>query len=96
MKTMMKGLLAIGLLSLGACAAPAISDIAADKVKVDSSMDNLEGATAEAERGCALYKRHPVYLSKRRVTTGPYSAYFQFLFACMAPGHANVQVQPNS
>ena len=56
---------AVALLSLGACAAPAISDIATDKVKVQSGLDNLEGATGEAVRGCGLYKRAPVYLSKR-------------------------------
>jgi hypothetical protein len=86
-------LLTIGALSLlGACAGPAISDIATDKVKVQAS--NLDLATPEAERGCSLYKRHPVYLSQRRIPTGPYTSVNEFLFACMAPGHATVSVQP--
>jgi hypothetical protein len=92
MNTMVRAVTAIGLLALGACAAPAISDIAADKVKVQSDTDNLEVATSEAVRGCALYKRHPVYLSKRIIPTSGWTAKVEYLFACMAPGHANVQL----
>jgi hypothetical protein len=62
-----KSLVAIGMLSLGACAAPAISDISTDKVKIQSDLDDLQGATGQANHGCSLYKRVPVYLSKRRI-----------------------------
>jgi hypothetical protein len=90
MKSMKYGLLAIGLLSLGACAAPAISDIATDKVKVESLTDDPKGVMAEAERGCAIYKRVPVPLSRRTINTGGYMSKYEFLFACMDPTHANV------
>ena len=85
----MKKLLTIGaLLLLGACAAPAISDISTDKVKIESDLDDLQGATAQANHGCALYKRVPVFLSKRIARTGPYTQKYEYLFACMAPGAA--------
>jgi hypothetical protein len=90
MKSMKSGLLALGLLSLGACAAPAISDIATDKVKVESAFEDPKAVQAEAERGCAIYNRIPVPLSKRRISTGGYSSKYEFLFACMDPTHANV------
>jgi hypothetical protein len=90
MKSMKSGLLAIGLLSLGACAAPAISDIATDKVKVESAFEDPKAVMAEAERGCAIYNRVPVALSKRRIPTGGYTSKYEFLFACMDPTNANV------
>ena len=93
MNATIKGLLATTLLSLGACAGPAISDIATDKVKVQSGLDNLQGATEQANSGCALYRRVPVFLSKRIIPTGPYSSTYEYLFACMAPGSANVAIQ---
>ena len=93
MNTLMRGVLALGLLSLGACASAAISDIATDKVKVQTNVDNLEMATGQARRGCSLYKREPVYLSKRIIPTGGFTAEYEWLFACMAPGHANVQME---
>ncbi|SEP09782.1 hypothetical protein SAMN02990966_03954 [Rhodospirillales bacterium URHD0017] len=93
MKTVVKiGLLATTLM-LGACASAAISDIATDKVKVQTSVDNLEMATSEAVRGCSIYKRQPVYLSKRQIPNGTILPPYEFLFACMAPGSANVSVQ---
>lgn len=86
-------LLTLGaLLALGACASVGIADISTDKVIVDTNVDNLQMATVEADRGCSLYKRHPVYLSKRIVATGAYTQKYVWLFACMAPGHANVQI----
>jgi hypothetical protein len=80
----------LGLLSLGACAPPAISDIATDKVKVQSEIDDPKAATAEAERGCAIYKRVPVPISKRQTRTGPYSYVWEYLYACQDPTDANV------
>jgi hypothetical protein len=87
-------LLTLGALSLlGACAGPAISDIATDKVKVESLTDDLQGATGQANHGCNLYKRVPVFLSKRTIQTGGWSQRYEYLFACMAPGNANVTVE---
>jgi len=80
----------IALLSLGACAAPAISDIATDKVRVQSDLDDPKAATAEAERGCAIYNRVPVPLSKRTIRTGPYSSAIEYLYACQDPSGGNV------
>jgi hypothetical protein len=88
-----KCVITAALLSLGACAAPAISDIATDKVKVQSGLDDLQGATGQANHGCGLYKRVPVFLSKRQIPTGPYSSMYEYLFACMAPGSANVSIE---
>lgn len=62
-------------------------------MKVQSDVDNLEGATGEAVRGCSLYKRAPVYLSKRIIPTGGWSQKYEYLFACMAPGSANVSME---
>lgn len=84
------GLLAAGLLPLGACSPPAISDIATDKVKVQSEIDDPKAALAEAEKGCAIYKRVPVPISKRQVRTGAYSAVWEYLYACQDPTGANV------
>ena len=87
-------LLTIAALSLlGACAGPAISDIATDKVKVEAMTDDLQGATAQANHGCSLYKRVPVFLSKRVIQTGGWTQRYEFLFACMAPGGANVTIE---
>ena len=83
-------LLAAGVLSLAACAPPAISDIATDKVKVQSAVDDAKAVNAEAEKGCAIYKRVPVPISKRRVPTGAYTAVYEYLFACQDPTDANV------
>jgi hypothetical protein len=83
-------LLSAGLLSLAACAPPAISDIATDKVKVQSEVDDPKAVTAEAERGCAIYKRVPVPISKRRIQTGAYTSVYEYLFACQDPTGANV------
>jgi hypothetical protein len=88
MKSMKQGLLAIGLLTLGACAAPAISDIATDKVKVQG--DDLKLVEVEAARGCAIYNRVPMRLSVRKIPTGPYTSTSEWLFACMDPTNANV------
>ena len=90
MRSVKLGLLAAGLLSLGACAPPAISDIATDKVKVQSEIGDPKAATAEAERGCAIYKRVPVPISKRHTRTGPYSYVWEYLYACQDPTDANV------
>lgn len=84
------GLLAAGLLSLGACAPPAISDIATDKVKVQSDTDDPKAAMAEAEKGCAIYKRVPIAISKRQTRTGPYSYVWEYLYACQDPTGTNV------
>lgn len=93
MRTVVKiGLLATSLM-LGACAQVGISDISTDKVKVDSNTDNLEVATSEALRGCSLYKRQPVYLSKRIVPVNGWVSKYEYLFACMAPGSANVKAE---
>ena len=80
----------VALTLVSACAGPAISDIATDKVKVESAFDDPKAVMAEAERGCAIYNRTPVALSKRRISTGGYSSKYEFLFACMDPTHANV------
>jgi hypothetical protein len=90
MKSVKSGLLAIGLLSLGACAAPAISDIATDKVKVEAVIDDPKAVQAEAEHGCAIYNRVPVALSKRVIPTGGWTSRTEYLFACMDPSGANV------
>jgi hypothetical protein len=79
-----------GLLTLGACAAPAISDIATDKVKVQSEDGNITGASAEAARRCAIYNRFPVLLSKRRIRTGGLVEPTEFLFACLDAGQAKI------
>jgi len=85
------GLLAAGLLSLGACAPPpAISDIATDKVKVQSNIDDPTAAMAEAEKGCAIYKRVPLAISKRRTATSPYTYVWEYLYACQDPTGSNV------
>ena len=73
---------------MGACAAPAISDIATDKVKVQG--DDLQLVEVEAERGCAIYNRVPVRLSVRKIPTGAYSSTSEWLFACMDPNNTNV------
>lgn len=90
MKSVRFALLVAGLLSLGACAPPAISDIATDKVKVQSEVDDPKAATAEAAKGCAIYNRVPVPISQRRIRTGPYSSVIEYLFACQDPTGANV------
>ena len=90
MRSVKLGLLAAGLLSLGACAPPAISDIATDKVKVQSDTDNATAAMAEAEKGCAIYKRVPVAISKRQIRTGPYTSVWEYLYACQDPTGTNV------
>ena len=84
------GLLAAGLLLLGACAPPAISDIATDKVKVQSEIDDPKAALAEAEKGCAIYKRVPVAISKRQTRVGAYSYVWEYLYACQDPTSTNV------
>ena len=77
-------LLSIAALSLvSACQSPAISDIATDKVRVQSEGADLVGATAEAARGCAIYKRVPVLLSKRLIRNGSFIEPTEYLFACM-------------
>jgi hypothetical protein len=87
-------LLTIGAPSLlGAYARPAISDIATDKVKVEALTDDLQGSTAQANHGCLLFKRVPVFLSKSVIPTGGWTSRYEFLFACMAPGSANVSLQ---
>jgi hypothetical protein len=78
----------VALLSLGACAAPAISDIATDKVKVQG--DDLKLVEVEAARGCAIYNRVPMRLSVRKIPTGPYTSTSEWLFACMDPTNANL------
>ena len=83
-------LLAAGLLSLGSCAPPAISDIATDKVKVQSEVDDPKAALVEAEKGCAIYKRVPIAISKRQIRTGPYSVVWEYLYACQDPTGGNV------
>lgn len=90
MRSVKFGLLAAGLLSLAACAPPAISDIATDKVKVQSEIDDPKAALAEAEKGCAIYKRVPVPISKRQIRTGTYSSVWEYLYACQDPTGANV------
>jgi hypothetical protein len=45
---------------------------------------------AEAERGCAIYKRTLVPLSRLTIRTGAYTSEYEYLFACMDPTHANV------
>lgn len=91
MKVAKACLLVTGLLSLAACASPpAISDIATDKVKVQSEIDDPKAATAEAQKGCAIYKRVPVPISKRQIRTGPYAYMFEYLFACQDSTGANV------
>lgn len=84
MKLVKLGLLAAGLLSLTACDPPAISDIAFDKVKVHSEIDDPKAIAAEAERGCAIYKRVPVPVSKRTISSG-----YEYLFACQDPNGAS-------
>jgi hypothetical protein len=72
---------------LGACASAAISDIATDKVKVKATGNDQKLIMAEAEKGCAIYKRVPVALSKRCVDA--YCTKSEFLFACQDPTGAN-------
>ena len=96
MKTIRNARRIVGVLvvatMLGACAGPAISDIGTDKVKVEATIDDLQGATGQANHGCALYRRVPVFLSKRTIQTGGWTQKYEYLFACMAPGNANVSV----
>jgi hypothetical protein len=84
-----KALLATALLSVGACAGPAISDIATDKVRVrvDAWADDPKAVHSEAERGCAIYNRVPVAISK---WTSRRDDVIEYLFACQDPTHANV------
>ena len=91
MKTI-KVLSILALTLVGACAAPAISDIATDKVKVQG--DDLKLVEVEASRGCAIYNRVPVRLSVRKIPTGPYTSTSEWLFACMDPNNANVNPSP--
>ena len=79
-----------GVGAVAACAPPAISDIATDKVKVQSELDDPKAALAEAEKGCAIYKRVPVPISKRQIRTGPYTSVWEYLYACQDPTGANV------
>jgi hypothetical protein len=84
-----KALLATALLSMGACSSVAISDIATDKVKVESMNADPKEVMAEAEHGCAIYNRVPVPLSKRALPTNGYIPRYEHLFACMDPTQAN-------
>jgi hypothetical protein len=88
MKTIKCGLLA-SMLLLGACSSVAISDIATDKVKVESMNADPKSIMAEAEHGCAIYNRVPVALSKRTLPTNGYVPRYEHLFACMDPSQAN-------
>jgi hypothetical protein len=84
-----KALLATALLSMGACSSVAISDIATDKVKVESMNADPKAVMAEAEHGCAIYNRVPVALSKRALPSNGYIPRYEHLFACMDPTQAN-------
>ena len=68
---------------LSACASAAISDIATDKVKVVAQGNDQTMIMNEAKRGCAIYNRVPVPLSKHCLDG--YCERTEYLFACMDP-----------
>ena len=73
--------IAIALLSITACVGAAINDIGEDKVSVranDSSMDRID---AEARKGCSIYGRIAVFVSKEELKDGHYD----YLYACRMP-----------
>lgn len=74
-------LMSFGLLA--ACASAAISDIATDKVKVVAEGNDQTMIMNEAKRGCAIYNRVPIALSKHCLDG--YCMRTEYLFACMDP-----------
>jgi len=74
-------LVSLGL--LGACASAAISDIATDKVNVVAQGNDQTMIMNEAKRGCGIYNRTPVPLSKHCLDG--YCTRTEYLFACKVP-----------
>jgi hypothetical protein len=69
---------------IAGCANAFISDIATDKVKVMASGNDQKMIMGEAEKGCAIYKRTPIAISKRCINA--YCTQSEYLFACKEPG----------
>lgn len=74
----------LAALAVTGCASAVISDIATDKVKVVAVGDDAKLIMAEAEKGCAIYKRKPVPISSRCIAS--YCSQKEYLFACQEPG----------
>lgn len=73
---------AVALLMSG-CAAPVLSDVSSDRVKVQASSERPDAASrAEAERGCSLYGRPALYLSSRCIVPGAFCQAYEHLYAC--------------
>jgi hypothetical protein len=70
---------ALGI-AIVACATPAISDIGQDKVKVVASGNDQAAAMVEATKGCAIYNRTPIAISKRCLDN--YCMQSEYLYAC--------------
>jgi chemotaxis methyl-accepting protein methylase len=70
--------------AVAGCANAVISDIATDKVKVVATDNDQKMIMGEAEKGCAIYKRTPVAISKRCIDA--YCTQSEYLFACKEPG----------
>ena len=69
------------VLWLGGCATKAvISDLQTDKVVVQASGSDMSVIEAEARKGCAIYKRHPIPISKRCLDN--LCMQTAYLFAC--------------
>lgn len=69
------------LTALSACAdPPTFQDISADRVIVMSNGSDASVVQAEAMRGCAIYNRNPVLMSK--TCTDDFCMQRRYLFAC--------------
>lgn len=66
--------------ALAGCANAVISDIGQDKVKVVATGSDMKMIGAEAEKGCAIYDRTPIPISKRCMDG--YCTQTEYLFAC--------------
>ena len=73
--------IAIALLSLTACVAAAINDIGEDKVTVRANDSGTDQIDAEARRGCGIYGRIAVFVSKEELKDGHYD----YRYACKKP-----------
>ena len=84
MKITMARLVTAGLaISAAGCASALITDVAQDKVRVTASDSDQKRIAFEAEKGCGLYNRQPVLLSKRCVAYIYYvCSESEYLFAC--------------
>lgn len=74
-------LFGLGLALVGCAHSVGIIDIGQDRVRVRATNGApIEDVMAEANRGCGLYNRRAIAVS--RVCVGEYCSYVDHLFAC--------------